>query len=124
MCGSDGVFNSMDEAMVCNFDGTVIAAGGSIADEIVTTGVRPDLVREARQQCENNLYQFGHPGFTAGKGGAQDCRYTHMHELVAARYRLPWEDQVLCTDGASCGFPAPERHYKEKTYAKLTNLSG
>ena len=126
MCGSDGVFNSMGEAMVCNFDGVVIAEGGGVADEMVTAEVRPDLVREARQywSVENNIYQFGHRGFTAVKGGAQDCPYTYMHDLVAGRYRLPWEDQVKSTDGTACGFPAPERRYKGKTHAKLTNLSG
>ena len=126
MCGSDGVFNSMGEAMVCNFDGSMIAEGGGIADEIVTAEVRPDLVREARQHwsVENNIYQFGHRGFTAVKGGAQDCPYTYMHDLVAEKYRLPWEEQVKSIDGTACGFPAPERRYKEKTYAKLTNTSG
>ena len=23
-----------------------------------------------------------------------DCPYTFMHDLVAGRYRLPWEDEV------------------------------
>lgn len=27
MCGSDGTFNSMGEAMLCNFDGTILAEG-------------------------------------------------------------------------------------------------
>jgi formamidase len=27
MCGSDGTFDSMGEAMVCNFNGTIIAHG-------------------------------------------------------------------------------------------------
>ena len=30
----------------------------------------------------------------AVKGGAQDCPYTYMHDLVAGPYRLPWEDTV------------------------------
>jgi len=28
-----------------------------------------------------------------------------MHDLVAGRYRLPWEEQVVHTDDTSCGFP-------------------
>ena len=28
---------------------------------------------------------------------------------LAGRYRLPWEEQVVHTDGTSCGFPAPTR---------------
>ena len=49
MCGSDGTFDSMGEAMIVNFDGTVLAHGTTgRADEIITAEVRPDLVREAR----------------------------------------------------------------------------
>jgi hypothetical protein len=50
---------------------------------------------------ENNIYQFGHRGYVAVKGGAQDCPYTYMTDLAAGRYRLPWEDEVKVkvTDG-------------------------
>ncbi|HEX4447758.1 MAG TPA: formamidase [Polyangiaceae bacterium] len=113
MCGSDGVFNSMGEGMIVDFDGTPIVMGSSIPDEIVTAEVRPDLVAEARKVwgVENNIYQFAHRGFVAVKGGAQDCPYTYMQDLVAGKYRLPWEKEVLVTDGTSCGFPVPERSY-------------
>lgn len=116
MCGSDGTFDSMGEAMVVNFDGSVIAHGTTgRADEIITAEVRPDLVREARAHwgVENNIYQFGHRGFAAVQGGAGDCPYTYMHDLVAGRYRLPWEERVRVTDGTSCGFPSPTRRYGE-----------
>ena len=114
MCGTDGTFNSMGEGMICNFDGTVLAEGGSVPDEIVTAEVRPDLVREARKywSVENNIYQFGHRGYTAVLGGAQDCPYTYMHDLVNEKYRLPWEDEVVHKDGTSCGFPIPNRTYQ------------
>jgi formamidase len=114
MSGSDGTFDSMGEGMIVDFDGTVLAHGTSgRADEIITAEVRPDLVREARANwgVENNIYQFGHRGFVAVKGGAQDCPYTYMHDLAAGRYRLPWEDEVQVTDGTSCGFPEPTRLY-------------
>jgi formamidase len=114
MCGSDGSFDSMGEGMIVNFDGTVVAHGTSArADEIITAEVRPDLVREARIHwgVENNIYQLGHRGYTAIAGGAQDCPYTYMRDLVAGRYRLPWEDQVKETDGTSCGFARPTRSY-------------
>jgi formamidase len=114
MCGSDGTFDSMGEGMVCNFDGEIIAHGTSgRVDEIITAEVRPDLVREARAGwgVENNIYQFGHRGYVAVAGGAQDCPYTYMTDLAAGRYRLPWEDEVRITDGTSCGFPAPTRTY-------------
>jgi formamidase len=116
MCGSDGSFDSMGEAMVCNFDGSIIAHGQTgRPDEIITAEVRPDLVREARAHwsVENNIYQFGHRGFTAVAGGAQDCPYTYMQDLVAGRYKLPWEDSVRFTDGTSCGFPKPVRKFGE-----------
>ncbi|BAU90266.1 formamidase [Methylorubrum populi] len=116
MCGSDGTFDSMGEGMIVNFDGTVLAHGTTgRVDEIITAEVRPDLVREARAHwgVENNIYQLGHRGYTAVKGGAGDCPYTYMHDLAAGRYRLPWEDTVKVTDGTSCRFPAPTRVYGE-----------
>jgi formamidase len=118
MCGSDGTFDSMGEAMIVNFDGSIIAHGTTgRPDEIVTAEVRPHLVREARLTwgVENNIYQLGHRGMTAVQGGARDCPYTFMHDLAAGTYRLPWEDQVQVTDGVSCGFPAPTRRFGEKS---------
>jgi len=114
MCGSDGTFNSMGEAMICNFDGTIMVEGGGFPDEIVSAEVRPDLVREAREGwgVENNIYQLGHRGFVAVQGGADDCPYTYMRDLVAGRYRLPWEERVAVTDGTSCGFALPNRSYR------------
>jgi formamidase len=114
MCGSDGTFDSMGEAMIVNFDGSILAHGTTgRADEIVTAEVRPDLVREARAEwgVENNIYQLGHRGYSAVQGGAGDCPYTYMHDLVAGRYRLPWEASVKIVDGTSCGLPAPVRRY-------------
>jgi formamidase len=117
MCGSDGTFDSMGEAMVVNFDGTIIAHGVTgRADEIITAEVRPDLVREARigWGVENNIYQLGHRGYVAVKGGAQDCPYTFMRDMVAGGYRLPWEEEVSVTDGTGFGFPKPVRLYGQK----------
>lgn len=117
MCGSDGTFDSMGEGMIVNFDGTIMAEGtAGRADEIITAEVRPDLVREARANwgVENNIYQLGHRGFTAVDGGAQDCPYTFMQDLVAGRYRLPWEDSVKVKDGTPSGFAKPTRKYGER----------
>jgi len=117
MCGSDGTFDSMGEGMIVNFDGTILAhATSGRADEIITAEVRPDLVREARTHwsVENNIYQLGHRGFTAVLDGAQDCPYTYMHDLVAGRYRLPWEADVKATDGTSCGFARPTRRFAQR----------
>ncbi|MEL7089325.1 MAG: formamidase, partial [Planctomycetota bacterium] len=118
MCGSDGTFDSMGEGMICNFDGSIIAHGTSgRADEIITAELRPDLIREAREGwgVENNIYQFGHRGYVAVKGGAQDCPYTYMTDLAAGQYRLPWEDSVKVTDGQAFGFPEPTRLFGETT---------
>jgi formamidase len=118
MCGSDGSFDSMGEGMIVNFDGSIIAHGTTgRADEIITAEVRPDLVREARIHwgVENNIYQLWHRGYVAVKGGAMDCPYTFMQDMVAGTFRLPWEDQVKVTDGTSCGFPAPTRIFGPRT---------
>ena len=113
LAGSDGTFNSMGEGMFCDVDGVPLVMGNAIPDEIITCEMRPDRVREARAVwgVENNIYQFGHRGFTAVRGGAGDCPYTYMTDLAAGRYRLPWEGQVKVTDGTSCGFPAPTRDF-------------
>ena len=113
MCGSDGTFDSMGEAMFCDHEGHVVARGGSRPDEIVCAEIRPDLIRQAREHwgVENNIYQLGHRGYTAVQSGAQDCPYTFMHDMVAGRYALPWEHKVVHKDGQSCGFAPPQRTY-------------
>ncbi len=114
LCGSDGTFDSMGEAMIVGYDGVPLVTGGGRPDEIVVGEVRPDLVAEARRHwgVENNPYQFGHRGYVAVAGGAGDCQYTYMEDLVKGQYRLPWEDEVVHTDGTSCGFDRPSRTYQ------------
>jgi formamidase len=127
MCGSDGSFDSMGEGMIVNFDGVPLVMGSHRPDEIITSEVRPDLVREARIHwgAENNIYQVGHRGYTAVKGGAQDCPYTYMHDMVQGKYKLPWDDQVVHTDGTLCGFPEPTRTYQgEELEASLPDKKG
>jgi len=115
MAGTDGSFNSMGEGMIVNYDGTPIASGNGNPDEIITAEVRPKLADEARRLwgVENNIYQFAHRGYVAVKGGAQDCPYTYMQDLVKGRYRLKWEDEVEVVDGTRCGFPPPNRTYAD-----------
>jgi formamidase len=114
MCGTDGSFNSMGEGMICNYDGVPIVTGNGVPNEIITAEVRPKLADEARREwgVENNIYQFGHRGYVAVAGGAQDCPYTYMHDLVNGSYRLPWENEIKVTDGTTCGFEPPKRLYK------------
>ena len=99
--------------MIIGYDGVPLVEGGGRADEIITAEIRPDLVREARRVwgVENNPYQFGHRGYVAVRGGARDCPYTYMKDLVAGRYELPWENEVVHRDGTSCGFAPPTRSY-------------
>ena len=113
MYGTDGVFNSMGEGVIVNFDGLLLVTGKGQPDEIITGEVRPRLAGEARRLwgVDNNTYQFGHRGFVDVDGGAQDCPYTYMHDLIAGNYHLPGEDEVQITDGTSCGFPVPTRTY-------------
>jgi formamidase len=113
LCGSDGSFDSMGEAMFCHLDGTVLAQGGGRVDEIVSAELRPDLVREARALwgVENNPYQLYHRGYVAVQGGAQDCPYTFMQDMVAGRYKLPWDASIQVRDGTPCGFEPPTRQY-------------
>jgi formamidase len=113
MCGSDGTFDSMGEGMFCSFDGTIMVEGGGRPDEIITCELRPDLVREARTGwgVENNIYQLYHRGYVAVKGGAQDCPYTFMQDMVKGTYKLPWDAGVKEKDGSSCGFAPPTRLY-------------
>jgi len=113
MCGSDGTFDSMGEGMFVDFDGELLVEGSHRPDEIITCELRPDLVREARLHwgVENNPYQLYHRGYVAVAGGAQDCPYTFMHDMVAGRFKLPWEDKVVVRDGTSCGFAPPTRKY-------------
>lgn len=113
MSGSDGSFDSMGEGSIVGFDGIPLVMGGGRPDEIITGEVRPALAREARQLwgVENNIYQLGHRGYVAVQGGANDCPYTYMKDLVNGGYHLPWEDQIAVKDGASCGFPIPARSY-------------
>lgn len=35
-----------------------------------------------------------------------------MQDMVAGRYKLPWEDSVKVTDGTSSGFDKPTRRYR------------
>lgn len=100
---------SMGEAMICDPEGQPMVVGDSLPDRVVTGTVVPARADEARRTwgAENNIYQLGHRGYVAVAGGATDCPYTYMQDLVAGRYRVPWEDEVEVTDGTAQGFPPP-----------------
>lgn len=107
---STGIW-SIGEAMICDVEGKVIEHGDNSPDRIVTGEVIPSRADQARRTwgVENNIYQLGHRGYVAVQGGAQDCPYTYMQDLVEQRYRVPWEDEVEITDGTSMGFGPPRK---------------
>jgi formamidase len=35
-----------------------------------------------------------------------------MQDMVAGRYRLPWDASIQVRDGAPCGFATPTRQYQ------------
>jgi formamidase len=92
MAGTDGVFNSMGEGMIVNYDGVPLATGNGAPDEIITAEVRPKLADEARRiwGVENNIYQFGHRGYVAVNSSNRTSRFpasgsrTRLHAFAFA----------------------------------------
>lgn len=114
LAGSDGTFDSMGEAMFCDPEGEIVRRGNGRADEIFACEVRRDDAAGKRRRwgVENNLYQLGHRGYAAVKGGAGDCPYSYMRDLVAGRYRPVGEEEVEVTDGTGCGIARPTEEYR------------
>lgn len=113
LAGSDGTFNSMGEAMFCSPEGEVVRHGNNTADEIFACEIRKGDAREKRENwgVENNLYQLGHRGYPAVVGGARDCPYTYMQDMVKGQYKQYGEEKVMVVDGTSCGIPKPTAEY-------------
>lgn len=110
MAGDDGNgLPSMGEAMVCDPEGTILLRGDATPDRVVTASLDPARADLARRTwgVENNIYQLGHRGFTAVAGGATDNPYTWVRDLAAGSYRVPWEDDVVVTDGRGEGYGPP-----------------
>jgi formamidase len=60
---------------------------------------------------ENNPYQLYHRGYVAVKGGAQDCPYTFMQDMVAGRYKLPWDAWIQVPTARPAALRRPP-HYR------------
>lgn len=88
LAGTDGTWKSMGEAMFCGPEGDILVRGNNDADEVFACEIRAEEVRRRRRHwgVENNLYQFGHRGYVAVEGGASDCPYTYMQDLVAGKW--------------------------------------
>ncbi|KAH9845890.1 Carbon-nitrogen hydrolase [Teratosphaeria destructans] len=114
LAGSDGTFDSMGAAMVCDPEGAVVRRGNGRADEIFACEVRKGEAGARRREwgVENNLFQLGHRGYAAVVGGARDCPYTFMRDLVEGRYKPVGEEEVRVRDGTGCGIPKPTVGYE------------
>lgn len=114
LAGSDGTFNSMGEAMFCNPEGDIVRhSSNNTPDEIFACEIRKGDASERRKNwgVENNLYQLGHRGYAAVAGGAGDCPYTYMQDLVNGKYKPVGEEEVKVVDGTSCGIEKPTAQY-------------
>ena len=113
MAGTDGTVRPMGEAMFVDPEGSVIEQGDATPDAFFAAEIRVENVRRMRREwgVENNLYQLGHRGFVAVKGGAGDCPYTYMRDLADGKYRIQEEAEIVVKDGKLVGYPAPEIEY-------------
>jgi formamidase len=110
LAGSDGTWRSMGEAMFVDPEGNILVHGDGTPDGIYSCEIRAEEVRRRRGEwtVENNLYQLGHRGYVAVKGGAGDCPYKYMRDLVSGNYKQAEDQEVLIRDGTSCGFEKAE----------------
>lgn len=106
--------NPVGEAQFVNPEGTTLVhSQNNTPDEIFACEIRKGDSSERRKNwgVENNLYQLGHRGYAAVKGGAGDCPYSFMRDLVAGRYKPVGEDEVRVVDGTGCGIERPGGEY-------------
>lgn len=104
----------MGEAQFCNPEGDIVRqSSNNTPDEIFACEIRKGDSAERRKNwgVENNLYQLGHRGYAAVKGGAGDCPYTYMRDLVEGRYKPVGEEEVRVVDGTGCGIEKPVGEY-------------
>ncbi|KAK0388617.1 hypothetical protein NLU13_4860 [Sarocladium strictum] len=87
LAGADSTWRSMGQATFVDPEGTVLERGDGTPDHIVACEVRADEVRRRRREwgVENNLFQLGHRGYVAVRGGAMDCPYSYMTDLTQGR---------------------------------------
>lgn len=101
--------------MFCNPEGDIVRHSNSnTPDEIFACEIRKGDAAERRKNwgVENNLYQLGHRGYSAVTGGAKDCPYTYMKDMVEGKYSPAGEQGVKIVDGTSCGKPKPTATYQ------------
>jgi len=113
--------------MIVNFDGSNRRPwhGRDEPTRSSPPEVRPDLSARGANPLgrrEQHLSALASRLF-AVKGGAMDCPYTFMQDMVAGTFRLPWEDQVKVTTAPSCGFPVPSASLGPRTAKGPNNPS-
>lgn len=115
LAGADSTWRSMGQAMFVDPEGNVLERGDGTPDHIVACEIRGDEVRRRRREwgVENNLFQLGHRGYVAVKGGAGDCPYTYMTDLAQGRYAQAEDGEVQIRDGSVCSFAVPRCDYRK-----------
>ena len=118
LAGCDGTFRSMGEAMFVGPEGDILEKGDGIPDNIIACELRVEEVRRRRREwgVENNLFQFGHRGYVAVSGGAGDCPYKYMRDMIQGKYKQAEDDEVLIRDGTTCGFEKPTAEYVDEIH--------
>ncbi|KAF2122078.1 formamidase [Lophiotrema nucula] len=113
LAGTDGTLRSMGQAMFVGPEGSILEQGDGTADGIFACEIQVDEVRKKRREwgVENNLYQFGHRGYVAVKGGAGDCPYTYMQDLMKGEYKQVEDADVGIKDGQVFGYAAPATEF-------------
>jgi formamidase len=118
LAGSDGTFRSMGEAMFVGPEGNILERGDNTADGIFACEIQVEEVRRRRREwgVENNLFQFGHRGYVAVDGGAGDCPYKYMRDLMQGKYMQADDESVIVRDGTPCGFGKAEVKYVDEMF--------
>jgi formamidase len=116
LAGCDGTFRSMGEAMFVGPEGDILERGDGTPDNIIACELRVEEVRRRRREwgVENNLFQFGHRGYVAVSGGAGDCPYKYMRDMMQGKYKQAEDDEVVVRDGTPCGFEKPTAEYVDE----------
>jgi formamidase len=110
---------TVGEAQFCNPEGDIVRqSSNATPDEIFACEIRKGDSAQRRKNwgVENNMYQLGHRGYSAVKGGAGDCPYTYMQDLVEGVYKPVGAEEVRVTDGTGCGIEKPKNEYEGGIY--------
>ena len=119
MCGSDGTFDSHGRRHDRQFRRQRSSPTAPPAGRTRSSPPRSAPTSCARRAPAGASRTTSTSSATAAivavKGGAQDCPYTYMQDLVAGALPAAVGGRASqVTDGTSCGFPAPTRRYRRE----------